>query len=122
MFYSGDNCCGPKAHYAALVARSRSATGPFQTLAATTGAANSVILEQHGRWIAPGHNSVVSDARGDHWILYHAVDARRPRTRATDDINSRRIMLLDRLVWRDGWPRLEGNGPSEGPRPRPRTR
>src|SRR5690606_26828491 len=29
LFYSGDNCCGSKAHYAVLVARSRSATGPF---------------------------------------------------------------------------------------------
>jgi arabinan endo-1,5-alpha-L-arabinosidase len=61
LFYSGDNCCGPKAHYAALVARSRSATGPFETLAAATGAPNSVILEARDEWIAPGHNSVVTD-------------------------------------------------------------
>ena len=31
LFYSGDNCCGPKANYAVMVARSRSATGPFET-------------------------------------------------------------------------------------------
>lgn len=120
LFYSGDNCCGPKAHYAVLVARSRSATGPFRTLAAATGATSSVILARRGRWIAPGHNSVVSNARGDHWIVYHAVDARRPRTNPTDDINSRRLMLIDRLVWTDGWPRVEDGGPSDGPRPRPR--
>ena len=42
LFYSGDNCCGPKAHYAVMVARSRSATGPFETLATATGAPNSV--------------------------------------------------------------------------------
>ena len=29
LFYSGDNCCGEKANYAVMVARSRSATGPF---------------------------------------------------------------------------------------------
>jgi arabinan endo-1,5-alpha-L-arabinosidase len=122
LFYSGDNCCGPNAHYGVMIARSRSATGPFETLASTTGAPNSVILERRGIWIAPGHNSVIEDARGDHWIFYHAVDSRRPRSKPTDDINTRRVMLIDRIVWRDGWPRLEGGGPSTDPRPRPRIR
>jgi arabinan endo-1,5-alpha-L-arabinosidase len=47
LFYSGDNCCGPRAHYAVMVARSRSATGPFETLAAATGRPQSVILERN---------------------------------------------------------------------------
>jgi arabinan endo-1,5-alpha-L-arabinosidase len=115
LFYSGDNCCGPRAHYAALVARSRSASGPFEAPA-------GAILERRGHWGAPGHNSVVRDARGDDWIVYHAVDARRPRASAADEINTRRVMLLDRLVYRDGWPRVEGGGPSSGPRPGPATR
>jgi arabinan endo-1,5-alpha-L-arabinosidase len=122
LFYSGDNCCGPNAHYAVMVARSRSATGPFQTLEAATGAPSSVILAASGNWVAPGHNSVIEDGAGNHWSLHHAVDARRPRTRPQDDVNSRRIMLLDRIVWRDGWPRVEGDGPSEGPRPAPSVR
>lgn len=120
LFYSGDNCCGPKAHYAAMVARSRSATGPFETLAAATGALSSVILERRGNWIAPGHNAVVEDARGRRWIIYHAVDARRPRSRPEDEVNTRRVMLIDKIVWRGGWPRVEG--PSETSRPRPRAR
>jgi arabinan endo-1,5-alpha-L-arabinosidase len=62
--------------------------------------------------VAPGHNSAIEDGRGRHWMLYHAVDARRPRTRPTDAINSRRVMLLDRIRWRDGWPIMEG--PSTG--------
>ena len=122
LFYSGDNCCGPMAHYAALVARSRSATGPFETLASSTGKSNSVILERRGIWAAPGHNSVIEDSRGAHWIVYHAVDSRRPRSKPKDEINTRRIMLIDRLVWRNGWPEVEGGGPSTGPRPAPRTR
>lgn len=112
LFYSGDNCCGAKAHYAVMVARSRSATGPFETLATATGAANSVILEQRGHWLAPGHNSVITDAVGAHWLLYHAVDTRRPRAKPGDEINSRRVMLLDKLIWRNGWPRVAGQGPS----------
>ncbi|HEX6374045.1 MAG TPA: glycoside hydrolase family 43 protein [Longimicrobium sp.] len=121
LFYSGDNCCGPRAHYAAMVARSRSATGPFQTLAAATGARNSVILEQANHWVAPGHNSVITDARGDDWIVYHAVDSRRPRAKPTDDVNTRRVMLIDRLRYVDGWPRVD-RGPSAEPRPRPAVR
>jgi arabinan endo-1,5-alpha-L-arabinosidase len=121
LFYSGDNCCGPRAHYAAMVARSRSATGPFETLAAATGAPNSVILELGAHWVAPGHNSVITYARGDDWIVYHAVDANRPRTKPTDDVNTRRVMLIDRLHYVDGWPRVD-RGPSATPRPRPRVR
>lgn len=106
IFYSGDNCCGPNAHYAVMVARSKSPTGPFQTMADATGSANSVILEADKRWIAPGHNAVVKDAKGRHHILYHAVDARRPKEKEADDINSRRVMLIDELEWVNGWPKV----------------
>ncbi len=107
LFYSGDNCCGPKAHYAVMVARSRSATGPFETMAQVTGSANSVILEADTGWIAPGHNAVVKDTKGHYRILYHAVDAGRPRAKASDDINTRRVMLIGELQWINGWPRVK---------------
>lgn len=106
LFYSGDNCCGPQAHYAVMVARARSAAGPFETLAEASDANNSVILAGDSRWIAPGHNAVVEDDKGQHWIVYHAVDAQRPRAKDSDDINSRRVMLVKRLEWADGWPRV----------------
>ena len=118
LFYSGDNCCGPEAHYAALVARSKSATGPFEQ----RGKLNPPILEARGLWLAPGHNSVVTDAAGRDWMVYHAVDTRRPRTKPTDDVNTRRIMLIDPISYRSGWPELEGRGPSTGPRPAPAVR
>ena len=117
LFYSGDNCCGPNAHYATMVARSRSATGPFETLAEATGSRNSVILQESGVWKAPGHNSIIRDEMSNDWIVYHAVDTRRPRAKPDADVNTRRVMLVDRLVWRDGWPRVEG--PSTAPRPAP---
>ena len=115
LFFSGDNCCGPNIHYAALVARSRSATGPFEVQPARRG----VALERSARWIGPGHNSVVRDSAGADWILYHAVDAGRPRTRPSDEINTRRVMLIDRIVWKNGWPQVEG--PSEAPQEAPST-
>ena len=121
LFYSGDNCCGAKAHYGVMVARSRKATGPFATLAAATGATNSIIVEQRARWLAPGHNSVIADAAGNQWLLYHAVDSRRPRDKPGDEVNSRRVMLIDRLRWRDGWPRIAYRGPSAARQRSPAT-
>ena len=38
------------------------------------------------------------------WIVYHAIDVNRPRQRQEDEINSRRILLIDKIQWRDGWP------------------
>jgi arabinan endo-1,5-alpha-L-arabinosidase len=117
LFYSGDNCCGPKANYAVMVARSKSAIGPFQTLEQATGKPHSIILEKGGHWLATGHNSIVTDRAGRDWIVYHAVDTRRPRANPSDELNTRRIMLIDPIAWRDGWPVIDG--PSAGPRPRP---
>jgi arabinan endo-1,5-alpha-L-arabinosidase len=117
LFYSGDNCCGAKANYAVMVARSRSATGPFQTLEQASGKPHSIILGKRGYWIAPGHNSIVTDRAGRDWIVYHAVDSRRPREKATDEINTRRVMLIDRIRWVKGWPVIDG--PSETPQAAP---
>ena len=83
--------------------------GPFETLEQATGKPHSIILEKRGNWIAPGHNSVVTDAAGQDWMVYHAVDVRRPREKAGDEPNTRRIMLIDRIeldrrLAGDRWP------------------
>ena len=108
LFYSGDNCCGAKANYAVMVARSRNATGPFETLEQATGKPHSIILEKRAPWIAPGHNSIVEDAAGQDWIVYHAVNVSHSREKVTDEPNTRRVMLIDRIVWRNGWPFVDG--------------
>src|SRR5947209_4361648 len=108
LFYSGDNCCGPKANYTVMVARSRSATGPFETLEQATGRPHSIVLQKNARWIAPGHNSIVTDAAGQDWIVYHAVDVTKPREKPTDELNTRRVMLIDRIIWKGGWPEVDG--------------
>jgi arabinan endo-1,5-alpha-L-arabinosidase len=123
LFYSGDNCCGDKAHYAVMVARSKSATGPFETLAQATGRKNSVILELNGEWIAPGHNSVIRDARGDDWMLYHAINVRQRNlaNAIQGDRDVRRVMLMNRLVYKNGWVYAEGGSPTLGRRRAPRV-
>ncbi len=119
LFYSGDNCCGPDADYGVMVARSRDAMGPFETLEEARGVPHSLMLFKSERWLAPGHNSIVTDKAGDAWIVYHAIDVNRPRQRQEDEINSRRILLIDRIEWRDGWPHV--GTPSEGPQRAPIT-
>ena len=120
LFYSGDNCCGPKAHYAVLVARSRSATGPFETL---TDAPASRHHPRAARQLVRARPQCDHHRRGRRRLDgLSRGRCRRPRTKPTDDVNTRRIMLIDRIVWRDGWPRIEGNGPSAEPKRRPRVR
>lgn len=116
LFYSGDNCCGEKAHYGVMVARSRSATGPFETLAQAKGLSGSVILQRNERWVAPGHNSVIRDAAGRDWVFYHAIASNRRQlpkeTVIKGDRDTRRIMLMDRLVFSNGWPQINRTSPS----------
>jgi arabinan endo-1,5-alpha-L-arabinosidase len=119
LFYSGDNCCGAKANYAVMVARSRHATGPFETLEKATGKPHSLVLAKGANWIAPGHNSIITDAAGQDWIVYHAVDSRKVRVKDSDDPNTRRIMLIDRLRWVNGWPVIDGPSNTAQPAPVP---
>ena len=119
LFYSGDNCCGPDARYAVLVARASTATGPYETLAEATGTAGTILNENH-RWQAPGHNCVVTDAAGQDWLLYHAIDRLQPTFEAINDEQgySRRVLLLDKVLYDElGWPHI--GTPSTGPRPAP---
>lgn len=117
LFYSGDNCCGPDAEYGVMIARSTSATGPFETLEQAKGVPHSLMLFKSDRWLAPGHNCIVKDQAGQDWIVYHAIDVNCPRQSQEDEINSRRVLLIDRIEWRDGWPRV--GTPSDTPQPAP---
>ena len=119
LFYSGDNCCGPDARYAVLVARARHATGPYETLAQVSGTAGTILTE-NARWLAPGHNSLLTDAAGQDWLLYHAIDREQPTFDAINDEqgHSRRVMLLDKVTYDEqGWPHV--GTPSMGPQPAP---
>jgi len=120
LFYSGNDCCSlPDAahpsnpHYAVLVARSTSPTGPFQKHGAALGTDSSAILTGDDRFKGPGHNAIVTDSKGDDWIVYHAVDPSKPRL--SDNVSIRRPMLIDRIRYdANGWPYVEGGHPSHG--------
>ena len=105
LMYSGDACCDEIAHYAVLVARSRSPFGPFER------APDNPILEANRTYNAPGHHSVITDDAGQYWMVYHAY--------VRPDFTFR-VMLIDRIDWVDGWPTVNGSrGPSTEPAPAP---
>jgi arabinan endo-1,5-alpha-L-arabinosidase len=53
------------------------------------------------------------------WIFYHSIDETLPRQTQEYEINSRRILLIDKIEWKDGWPHV--GTPSDVPQPAPVT-
>ncbi|PST83022.1 glycoside hydrolase [Pedobacter yulinensis] len=97
LYYSGDNCCGDKADYAVLVARSKTVEGPYVTFGAASGTGKSAILESKQKWLAPGHNSILHD-KGKTWIAFHAIEQ--------ENRKKGRQMLIAPLFYRNGWPQV----------------
>ena len=102
MLYSGNACCGDDCAYAVGVARSRSLLGPWEKHPANP------ILAGNDAWKCPGHGSIVTDAHGRSFFLYHAY------ARRSDSKYVGRQTLLDEVTWgADGWPAINGGtGPS----------
>jgi arabinan endo-1,5-alpha-L-arabinosidase len=99
LMYSQGDCCSTHADYQVGVARSSSPTGPFVR------DPNNPILSGNDHFTAPGHNATITDDAGQDWIIYHA--------RAGGNVVQDRDLMLDRIVWNDGWPTIDGGkGPS----------
>jgi beta-xylosidase len=101
MFYSGNFCCARDCNYAMGVARARSLLGPWEKNPANP------ILAGNDNWRCPGHGTVIEDARGRHWLLYHGMHPK-------DFVYVGRQALLDEVTWGpDDWPSINGGrGPS----------
>ncbi|NUR77805.1 MAG: family 43 glycosylhydrolase [Thermoleophilia bacterium] len=119
LFYSGNDCCNPTSpHYAVLVARASSPLGPYTKLGDANGTHNSVILQANSSWLAPGHNAIIADQAGTDWIVYHAIDPAQMYIPGTNR-NVRRPMLIDKIVYTNGWPGVESDAPSRSDKPKP---
>jgi xylan 1,4-beta-xylosidase len=101
MFYSGNFCCARECNYMLGVARARKLLGPWEKNP------RNPILAGNETWKCPGHGTVLEDAGGRHWLLYHAYNAK-------DFVYVGRQAMLDEVVWgADGWPTINGGrGPS----------
>ena len=62
-------------------------------------------LSPKERELAHGHNAEIMTYKNRHdWILYHAY--------IRDKAKQGRVVMLDRIHWKKGWPYVEGNMPS----------
>lgn len=126
LFVSSGSCCeGAFSTYHVKVGRAESIRGPYLDkdgidLAAGGG---TILLQanaepdENGNWfVGPGHNSVIADERGQDWIVYHAID---PDDPTLMNGASKRPMMIDPLIWEDGWPEVAGSEPGTRPKPGP---
>ena len=99
LFVSWDSCCDPRrATYKVMVGRARSVLGPYvdQRGRPMTEGGGTLVLAGYGRWRGPGHNSVLSTAKGD-WLVNSGFD--------TDFLWRGRVLQFRRMYWLDdGWP------------------
>jgi arabinan endo-1,5-alpha-L-arabinosidase len=117
LFASATDCCaGPLTGYSLHVGRAASPLGPFldrqgNDMAAARAGGTPVLAQNGNRWIGAGHNSVLQDAAGQWWTVYHAIDVGDPLFAPG---LTRRPAMLDRIDWIGGWPVVAaGSGPSD---------
>lgn len=113
LFASVGSCCeGLKSTYTTVVGRSRHLFGPYLDKAGRPMMENhhEVLIGPNEAFVGTGHNSeIVTDQAAGDWFFYHAVRTDRPEGR---------VLMLDRVSWKDGWPWVgEGSPSRESPVP-----
>jgi beta-xylosidase len=83
--------------YAVGYARCEGPLGPCEK------AGENPILETGRGAVGPGHVAVVEDGAGQTWVAYHAWPPD-----AVGSVYPGRTLWLDRLVWKEGAPEIEG--------------
>lgn len=107
LFASIGTCCeGLKSTYTTVVGRSKHLFGPYLNKKGEPMMENrhEILIHKNDAFVGTGHNSeIVTDREGNDWTFYHAVSVRHPEGR---------VLMLDRIRWRDGWPWVETDSPS----------
>ena len=103
MFASIGTCCeGLKSTYQTVVGRSNSLWGPYLDKHGKAMMENNheVLIRKNKAFVGTGHNAeLMTDEAGNDWILYHGVNVSNPHGR---------VLLLDRIYWKNGWPMVKG--------------
>lgn len=120
LLLSAGSCCdGEFSTYTVYVGRSKNLTGPYLDSAGRDldAGGGDILLAANDTWVGPGHNAVIQDDAGADWLVYHAIPRENPRLE--NGVN-RRPTLIDRLEWKNGWPKVDGDaGPSTTAQPVP---
>ena len=108
MFASIGTCCeGTRSTYTTVVARSENLFGPYVDKQGNRMMDNNheVLIHKNTMFVGTGHNSeIVTDKKGNDWIFYHAFEA--------NNAKKGRVLMMDRIIWEDGWPKVEGSVPA----------
>lgn len=112
LFASAEHCCnGATSAYRVLVGRSSSVNGPYVDRKGTdlNSKGGALILAGSNPWAGPGHSTIVTDEAGTDWLAYHAIPKGNPFLPSGAN---RRPMLIDKIVWANGWPEIGDGSPS----------
>ena len=108
LFGSAGSCCeGANSTYHIVCARATNLAGPYLDKSGRRILDNfaETILEGDDFVAGPGHNAeFVVDDNGDTWIPYHGY--------LRDNEGLGRVVFIDKVQWKDGWPYVEGGHPS----------
>lgn len=124
LFGSAGTCCeGANSTYRVLVGRSKNLAGPYVDKSGNElldGKSGELVLKgsSGAEGVAgPGHNAeIIRDEQGQDWLLYHGMYLAKPKLA---NGTNRRALLLDPLLWIEGWPALAGQVPGKGESPAP---
>ncbi|MBM7551466.1 family 43 glycosylhydrolase [Thalassobacillus pellis] len=111
FFGSRGSCCeGESSTYNVAVGRSESFKGPYVDKQGNKLLENggTLVLECNDTYAGPGHNAIIKDDEGQHWIVYHAIEKEDPLLWTGA---SRRPLMIDPIIWENGWPVVEGSVP-----------
>lgn len=117
FFGSLGTCCeGVNSKYHVAVACANLIKGPYLDKSgnsiADNGQEGSLFISGNIEkgWVGPGHNAeIMTDDRGSDFFLYHAIDVKNPNLSGGA---TRRPLLMDKITWVDGWPKIKDGTPS----------
>jgi arabinan endo-1,5-alpha-L-arabinosidase len=110
---SKESCCeGAKSKYHIRMGRSKDIFGPFVDQGGNDlreRGTGSVLIHGNDQYAGPGHNARwITDDRGTDWLLYHAIDKSKPYVSTGAN---RRVLMLDKITWNNGWPEIANSEP-----------
>lgn len=109
----GACCNGEQSNYHVMMGRSKEVLGPYMDKEGrklTDRGAGTLFLQGNSRFAGPGHTSnIITDKSGSDWIMYHAIETKNGRL---SNGTTRRMLMLDRVIWQDDWPAIQGQSPS----------
>lgn len=114
FFGSKGHCCqGKDSKYNVRIARSKKLEGPYLDKNGNDIAQpgnGTLFIQSNEAFVGPGHNAqLMKDDKGTDWFIYHGININQGKL---PNGTSRRILLMDPVVWEDGWPHINGNSPS----------